>query len=74
MRIYIVCCFHAQVLYLGTFLFLRYGPKCSQPIRLQDDTNSHKLKVDQKNVWLGMVKNGCGQSGHGTLKLTVPQE
>ena len=23
--------------------------------------------------WMGMVKNGCGQSGHGTLKLTVSQ-
>ena len=24
--------------------------------------------------WLGMVKNGCGQSVHGSLKLTVSQE
>ena len=27
-----------------------------------------------KNFWLGMVKNGCGQSGHWTLKLTVSEE
>ena len=25
------------------------------------------------NEWVGMVKNGCGQSGQGTLKLTVSQ-
>ena len=30
-----------------------------------------KLKADQKLFWLGIVKNECGQSGHGTLKLTV---
>ena len=24
----------AQILYLGQFLFMSYGPKCSQPIRL----------------------------------------
>ena len=34
-----------------------------QPDFLLVDTNSHTIKVDQK-----MVKNGCGQSGHGTLK------
>ena len=22
-----------------------------------------------KTFWVGIVKNGCGQSGHGTLKL-----
>ena len=27
-----------------------------------------------KIFWLGMVKNGCGQSGHWTLKLTVSEE
>ena len=34
-----------------------------QPDFLLVDTNSHTIKVDQK-----MVKNGCGQSGNGTLK------
>ena len=24
--------------------------------------------------WVGVVKNGCGQSGYRTLKLTVSQE
>ena len=32
MKIYIICCVPGQVSYLGKFLFLRYGPKCSQPI------------------------------------------
>ena len=35
MKMYIICCVPAQIPYLGKFLFLRYGPKCSQPIRLQ---------------------------------------
>ena len=33
-----------------------------------------KTKIWSKSFWLGMVENGCGQSGHGTLKLTVSQE
>ena len=24
--------------------------------------------------WVGMTKNGCGQSGYGTLKMKVSQE
>ena len=36
------------------------------------DTNSHELKVYQKCL-VGMVKNGCGQCGHRTQKLTVSQ-
>ena len=27
-----------------------------------------------ENFWMGMFKNGCGQSGHRTLKLTVSQK
>ena len=27
-----------------------------------------------KNIWVGIVKNGCDQSGHRTLKLNVFQE
>ena len=30
------CCVPAQIPYLEKYLFLRYGPKCSQSIRLQD--------------------------------------
>ena len=36
---------------------------------LSVDTNSQKLKVDQI-FWLDVIKNGCGQSGFGTLELT----
>ena len=38
------------------------------------DTDSQKLKADQKIFLLGMVKNGCGQSGHRNPKLTVSQK
>ena len=93
MKIYIICYVPAQIPYLGKILFLRYRPKCSQPIRLQDflinyfsrtnGSNSlifciliqiHKIEKLIENFLSGMVKNGCGQSGCGTLKLTVFQE
>ena len=45
-----------------------------QPNSLHVDTNSQKLKVDQNFFWLGMIKNGCCQSGLWTLKLTVSLE
>ena len=35
MEIYIIGSVPTQIPYLGKFLFLRYGPKCSHPIRLQ---------------------------------------
>ena len=38
------------------------------------DTDSQKLKVDQNFIYIGMVKNGCDQSGHGTLELTISQK
>ena len=93
MKIYIICYVPAQIPYLGKILFLRYRPKCSQPIRLQDFlinyfsrtnwSNSlifciliqiHKIEKLIENFLSGMVKNGCGQSGYGILKLTVFQE
>ena len=33
-----------------------------------------KIKVDQNFLEVGMGENGCGQSGHGNLKLTVSEE
>ena len=33
---YCNCCMLEQISYLGKFWFVRYGPKCSWPIRLQD--------------------------------------
>ena len=79
MKKYLVFCVAAQVPYLGKFLFLRYGPKCSQPIRLQDFFINHISRRNQWNsVIFGMlmqihinqklIKNGCGQSVHETLK------
>ena len=32
------------------------------------------IKNWSKILWLGMLRNGCGQSGHRTIKLTVSQE
>ena len=37
-------------------------------------TNLYKLKSCLKIFGVGMVKNGCGQSGDGSLKLTVSEE
>ena len=42
-----------QISYLGKFWFLRYGPKCSWPIRLQDFSINHrtlKLAVSHKEI------------------------
>ena len=50
MKIYIICCVPAQIPYLGKFLFLRYGPKCSQPIRLQDFLINHISRTNQWNL------------------------
>ena len=40
-KIYFICCVPVQIPYLGKFLFLRYRPKCSEPIRLQDFLINH---------------------------------
>ena len=52
MKIYIICCVPAQIPYLGKFLFLRYGPKCSQPIRLQDFLINH---ISRTNQWNSLI-------------------
>ena len=45
------------------------------PYFLHVDKNSRKLKLIKFIFfWLGMVKNGCGQSGLWTLKLMLSQE
>ena len=41
MKTYIIRCVPAQVPYLGKILFLRYGPKYSQSIRLKDFLINH---------------------------------
>ena len=53
--------YQMRILILFSYLFLSV------------DTNSQILKVDQI-FWLGIIKNGYGQSGFGTLELTVSQE
>ena len=47
MKIYIICCAPAQIPYLGKILFLRYGPKCPKPIRLQDVLINHISRTNQ---------------------------
>ena len=49
MKTYIIFCVPAQILHLGKFLFLRNGPKCSQPIRLQDSLINHIFRTNQWN-------------------------
>ena len=41
---------------------------------LHFNTWSQKLKTDQKSFGWQFIKNGCLQSGRGTLKLTVSQK
>ena len=88
MKIYNIFYVPVQIPYLGRFLFLRYGPKCSQPIRLQNFLINHISRTNKeiawffacwynkswlKKFWIGVTRNGCGQSGHRT-QLAVPQE
>ena len=70
-----------QISYLGKFWFLRYGPKCSWPIRLQDfsiNRRTLKLAVSHKEIneinWFlvlpsnGFLRNGSlGFSDFGTM-------
>ena len=69
-KIYIIYCVPVQITYLGKYFFVRYRPKCFQPIILQDFLINNISRTNQWNQ-VGMVKNGFGQSGHRTLKLTV---
>lgn len=38
---------------------------------LHVDADLQKVKLDKKFYWVGMVKNGWAQYGHGAVKLTV---
>ena len=49
MKIYISCCVPAKMLHLENFLFLRYGQKCSEPIRLQNFLINH---ISRSNQWI----------------------
>ena len=52
MKIYIICYAPAQIPYLGKFLFLRYEPKFSPPIRLQDFLINH---ISTRNQWNSLI-------------------
>ena len=52
MKIYIICCVLVQVSYLGKLWFLRYGPKCSQPIRLQNFLINN---ISRTNHWNNLI-------------------
>ena len=66
MKVFIICCIPAQILHLRKTCFLRYGPKCWWPIRLQNfSINFFSRKI---------VKSGCGQFGDMNWKLALSQE
>ena len=78
----VIFCVSAQVPYLGKIIVLEIWTKmfsASQTVVFLNQIYlQNKLPFffvfNSKIFWVGMVKNGCGQSGHGTLKLTVSQE
>ena len=49
MKMYIICYVPAQIPYLEKFWLLRYGPKCSQPIRFQEFLINHISRTSQWN-------------------------
>ena len=73
LKTYIICCVPAQIPYLERLLFLKYGPKCSQPIRLQDFIINH---ISRTNQWNSLIFCMLIQvlKGHGTLKLIISQD
>ena len=52
MKIFIICWVPAQILYLGKIWFLRYKPKCPQPIRLQDFQINFFSRTNQWNSFI----------------------
>ena len=51
MKIYIICCVSVLNLFLVKILYLRHGPKCSLPIRLQ---YFQKNEISRTNQWNGL--------------------
>ena len=52
MEMYIIGCVPTQIPYLGKILFLRYGPNCSQPIRLHYFLINH---ISRTNQWNSLI-------------------
>ena len=81
-EVYIIWCILVQILDLRKIWFLKFRPKCSQPIRFQDFQIDYISRAEWwknlveinswlKNIWLGMARSECGHSGLKTLKLAV---
>ena len=49
-KIYIMCSVPAQIPYLVKVLFMRYGAKCSQPMKLQDFLIFNQPYLQSKSV------------------------
>ena len=64
MKIYIICCFPAQIQYFGKFLFQTYGPECCHPIRLQDYLMNHISRMNELNSLIFCICGGRW-GGHG---------
>ena len=92
-KVYIICCVSAKILYLEKPCFWYEGQMLSAKqiawflnqlfLEKQIDEAASffacwykliKIKIRSNYFWLGMVKNGYGQSSLWTLKLTVSQE
>ena len=78
MKMYIVCCVPAQILYWEKSCSLDIKPECCHPIRLQDFEIDYFSRAKQSSLMFCFViqihKNWRGQSGLWTLKLTVSEE
>ena len=46
------CCVRDQILYLGNILFLRYSPKCCQPIRVIFKSTISPEQIDETAPFL----------------------
>ena len=57
---FIICCVPAQILYLGKIFFLRYRPKCSEPVKLLSNELFLMSKLSKSCLW--------------SLNFTVSQE
>ena len=66
MKIYIICCVPTQALSWGKSCFWNIdqnAPRQSDYRSFQFWCKFTKIKSWSKTFWLGIVKNGCGQSG-----------
>ena len=69
MKIYIICCVPAQILYWGFSKINQWNS-----LIFVCWCKFAKLKSWLNIFWLGMVKNGCCEFGLWTLKLTLFEE